>query len=69
MKRTARMIAYDCIEDNHPIDRHWVKHVTHGMTQKEKLDWARNNIEPYADGCSANKITRAAKMLLFYLHV
>lgn len=69
MKRTARMILFDCIEENYPMNRQWIKHVTKSMTKKEKLDWARNNIEPFADGCSANKITRAARMLLFYLNV
>lgn len=66
---TATQLADICYTENQPIDWGWIKYINRNSSSEEKLDWARGCIEPFADGCSKNKITRAAQILLSYLNI
>ena len=68
--KTADDLAYQCYKENQPIDRYWLKKLKRERTDKEMLEWAKGNIELFADeNCTKNKITSAAKILLKYLHL
>ena len=66
MKRTAAEIAWDCYQANQPMDRQWLNHLKRELSsEKAQLNWARENVEEFADcGTSKRKITLAAKELL-----
>lgn len=66
---TATELANIVYEENCPIDWHRIEYINQKYSSKEKLEWARDNVEPFADGCSKHIITRAAKILLSYLHI
>lgn len=66
IKRTAAEIAWDCYQANQPMDRQWLNNLKHELSsEKAQLNWARENVEEFADcGTSKRKITLAAKELI-----
>ena len=66
MKRTAAEIAWDCYQANQPMDRQWLNSLKRELSsEKAQLNWARENVEEFADcGTSKRKLTLAAKELL-----
>ena len=66
MKRTAAEIAWECYQANQPMDRQWLNNLKRELSsEKAKLNWARENVEEFADcGTSKRKLTLAAKELL-----
>lgn len=66
IKRTAAEIAWDCYQANQPMDRQWLNQLKYELSsEKAQLNWARENVEEFADcGTSKHKITLAAKELL-----
>lgn len=66
----ALEIAAGCYDANRPIDWRYLERLDRELSKREKLEWARAQCEPFADSStSKNKITRAAKILLDYLHI
>ena len=66
---TSDELCNRTIEENRPIDWGWINHVKRTYTEKEKLEFCRENIE-YAcntKGCSKQLIGRAASKLKDYL--
>lgn len=64
-KRTAYALAQEVIRENRPFDYRWLRHLSRTLTNKQLLDWARENIEDYAtDNDSKQLRGRAAKILL-----
>jgi hypothetical protein len=67
---TATQLANITIEENTPINWGGLRYIDKKYTRKEKLEWAKGNVECFADSnCSKHKITRAAKILLQYLNM
>lgn len=65
-KRTAAEIAWDCYQENQPMDRQWLNHLRRELpNEKEQLNWARQVVEPFCDySVSKQKLTLAAKELI-----
>lgn len=66
---TAIELANRVYEENSPIYWGRIDYIGRRYTSKEKLEWAKGTIEYWADGCSKHLITRAARILLSYLHI
>lgn len=67
---TADQLAMRAYSENEPIDYNRIDYIRRTYTEKEKLDWARENVAYWADAdCTKQKITRAAKVLLSLLHI
>ena len=67
---TANDIAYRCYQENQPIDWCWIRKIRRERNDKEMIEWARGCVEPFVyQNYSKNKITRAAKILIEYLHL
>ena len=65
MKRTAFNLAFETWEENEPIDRSWLRSCLRNASHKERMDWARAQVECFADKSDSKQlIGRAAGILL-----
>lgn len=67
---TVAQLANITIKENTPVDWKRIEYIRRHYSTRQKLDWAKGNVECFADSnCSKHKITRAAKILLLYLNL
>lgn len=61
----SKKLALEVYNNNLPLDWSWLYHIKRTYTEKEMLEWAKENIEYFApNNCSRSLITRAGKELL-----
>lgn len=66
-KINATYLATMVYEENCPIDWGKISYIQRTYSRKDKIQFCRNSIEPFADGCSKHLITRAANILYYMI--